>query len=394
MNKIVTKSQQILFILLGVFIPTSIAISNFVIVGLVLCWIFEGHFLKKIKQIKESRWMISIFGLLFLYSLGMYWGDYHLDSAYIYQKLALLLVFPVFITTNFSQKTIKYAVISFLITTVISAIIAIAINNRVISPLATYASFFSSGDTISAFIKYNYHNVLLSIASTLSLYILIEKKTKYRKWILFFIPIYAISIFTEQGRAGQALFNLSTIFYIIYYNRNSFLRLFTFLILLFSFQMIIYKTTKVYKQRFDAVSTIIKNEGYRVQGKTEDIRYVFFRESLNRIIKRPIFGYGTGSFRTIFENEVKSGHDFTKHKTPHNQYLYVYFELGIIGLILLLSIFYYQIKELFSKQQGAHRITLPFSFLFLMLVDSYLFIFILTITYIYLYTIYSKYQSE
>ena len=42
MNSISNKAQQILFILLGVFIPTSIAISNFLIVGLVLCWILEG----------------------------------------------------------------------------------------------------------------------------------------------------------------------------------------------------------------------------------------------------------------------------------------------------------------------------------------------------------------
>ena len=197
-----------------------------------------------------------------------------------------------------------------------------------------------------------------------------------------------------KNRMKNAKTPLSVVFYIIYYNRKKLIRLFTLLVLLFSFQFGIYHSTNVYKDRFDAVSNIIQNNGDRGAGKTEDIRYVFVKESLNRIIEKPILGYGTGSFGTIFKNEVKSGHYFDKHTTPHNQYLYVWFELGILGLVLLLLIFYLQIKELFRKKDGIHRVLLPLSFMFLMLVDSYFFIFILTICYIFLYTIYSRYQQE
>tara|TARA_B110000967_G_C18531877_1_gene386264 strand:- start:51 stop:503 length:453 start_codon:yes stop_codon:yes gene_type:complete len=150
----------------------------------------------------------------------------------------------------------------------------------------------------------------------------------------------------------------------------------------------------VYKDRFDAVSNIIQNNGVRGVGKTEDIRYLFIRESLNRIIEKPILGYGTGSFGTIFHKEVNSGHIFNIHTTPHNQYLYVWFELGIVGLVLLLLIFYHQSKEMFRKKDGVHRLLLPLSFIVLMLVDSYFFIFILTICYMFLYTIYSRYQEQ
>ena len=87
-------------------------------------------------------------------------------------------------------------------------------------------------------------------------------------------------------------------------------------------------------------------------------------------------------------------YNFNGHRTPHNQYLYVWFELGILGLVLLLLIFYYQIRELLKKHDSIHRVILPLSFMFLMLVDSYFFIFILTVAYIYLYTIYIRYESE
>ena len=394
MNSLTIKLKAGLFILLGIFIPTSIAITNLIIAALSVLWILEGDFRVKIKIIKSSKWMIAIFSLILLYLFGLFWGHFHSNAEWQFQRLALLLVFPLFATIRVNQKTLQSGALAFLITTFISALLAILINNNIISPLGEYIYFIKNNSEISAFVKYNYHNVLLALSFTLSLYLLIEKKIKNNKWLILFIIVYALSIFTERGRAGQVIFNLSAIFYIIYYNRRYFLRGAAFLIVLFSFQIIIYNFTNVYKDRFDAVSDIIQNNGKRSEGRLEDIRYVFVRESLNKIVKKPFLGYGTGSFGTIFKNDINSGHYFDKHTTPHNQYLYVWFELGILGLGLLLSIFFHQIKELLSKKDGIHRSLLPISFLFLMLVDSYFFIFLLTIAYIYLYTIYSRYESE
>ena len=394
MNKLIVRAQQFLFVLLGVFIPTSIAITNLIIGLLALCWILERNFKAKFDIIRSSKWMLAILALIGFYGLGLLWGDQHLNADWQFQRLALLLIFPILMTMNLNQETIKRAVFVFLGTAFISAFTAIAINNNIILPLSEYLSFIDPSWRNSAFITYNYHNVILALATTLSLYVLIEKKSKYTYLLLLFIVVYAISIFTEIGRAGQVIFNLSAVFYIIYYNSRNLFRLCSLLLLLFSFQFGIYHSTNVYKDRFDAVSNIIQNNGDRGKGKPDDIRYVFVKESLKRIIEKPILGYGTGSFGTIFKNEVKSGHYFDKQTTPHNQYLYVWFELGILGLVLLLLIFYLQIKELFRKKDGIHRVLLPLSFMFLMLVDSYFFIFILTICYMFLYTIYSRYQQE
>ena len=74
MNKAINQIQQVLFILLGVFIPTSIAITNFILALLALCWIFEGNFKSKFEHIKSSKWVISVFALIGLYGLGLLWG--------------------------------------------------------------------------------------------------------------------------------------------------------------------------------------------------------------------------------------------------------------------------------------------------------------------------------
>ncbi len=397
MNKLLIPLQKTLFILLGFFIPTSIAITNLIIGLLALCWIIEGNFKPKIQIIKTSKWMLSLFALIFLYALGMLWGENHLNAEWQFQRLALLFVFPLLATIKIDQKSISYAISAFLFTTFVSALLAILVNNNIISPLSEYLPIIRGGE---AFIKYNYHNILLALSFTLSLYLIIENQTKHKKVLILFILVYAISIFTEKGRAGQVIFNFSALFYIFYYNRSNIFRAVFFFTLLFGFQFLVYATTGVYKSRINYVSKTIQTKGGEDK---KDIRYLWAKESLNKISEKPFLGYGTGSFGTILKSEVDEQTQsqypywsdyFNKHVTPHNQYLYVWFELGILGLVLLVLIFYYQIRELLKRKDGIHRILLPISFLFLMLVDSYLFIFTLTIAYIFLYTVYSRYESK
>ena len=79
--------------------------------------------------------------------------------------------------------------------------------------------------------------------------------------------------------------------------------------------------------------------------------------------------------------------------TPHNNYLFILYELGLIGLFLLVLIFYYKIKSLIFRKSKYHTILLPISFLFLMTIDSYLYIFSILVMYIYMYTLFINYKT-
>ena len=135
MNNRINLLQNYLFILLGVFVPTSIAVTNFIIIGLIaVLWIVDGNFKTKIRYIIASKWMLSLFGLIFLYVLGMLWGDNHLNAGWQFQRLLLLLLFPILATIKIDQQSIKYAVVAFLFTTFVSGLLAILVNNHIISP--------------------------------------------------------------------------------------------------------------------------------------------------------------------------------------------------------------------------------------------------------------------
>ena len=81
------------------------------------------------------------------------------------------------------------------------------------------------------------------------------------------------------------------------------------------------KNSKIYKYR---IKQSIKAFEEKEKNEKENVRLVFLNKSLDAISKKPLFGYGTGSFGSFFQAEVHSGHKFYTH-TTHNQYLYVWF---------------------------------------------------------------------
>ena len=104
-------------------------------------------------------------------------------------------------------------------------------------------------------------------------------------------------------------------------------------------------------------------------------------------------GHGTGSWRS----EINESFDYfnlidENHKTPHNNYLYIFFEIGVLGFIVLCYFFYAMYCKFKTKAHNFFSRNLVVSYTALMLFDSYMLIFIISIAYIYLFTISVNYE--
>ena len=357
MNR-VSDLKNFFFILLGFSIPISVAFTNILIVIYTLIWIVEGDFAKKIKKFKSIKWIKSLIFLVSLYFLALLYGEMHYDYSYVLKRVLLLLFFIPIVISELKPKTYILALHAFLISNLISAIVAIGINYNFINPIFDNAA-------ITAFLKYNYHNILLSFSALLSFLMFLKSKSKYSFLYLLLILIYAYSIFNEAGRAGQLTFNVFFILYAIFLLRSK-LKFSILIILFLTFvNFLSYKNSSIFKHRVDHLTHVVQNDGQKKnKNSTEkDIRYLFTKKGLQLVSKKPILGYGTGSFSSIFKKETKTTYDLNKHKTPHNNYLYILFELGFIGLLFFLSIFYFQIKELLNKDSLHYSIYLCTRFL-------------------------------
>ena len=105
-------------------------------------------------------------------------------------------------------------------------------------------------------------------------------------------------------------------------------------------------------------------------------RIIFAQNTLDIIKKTPLIGVGTGDFPTEYDKVNLVNSPAVKSTVqPHNMYLYIQAQLGLLGLVSFFWIFYVQFRiAIASENLFVHNVgvALPFLFLIIMISDSYL----------------------
>lgn len=375
MPNVLAHIKGVLLILLGLFMPISVFATDFLIAGLALCWLLEGNFALKWEQIKKRKWVLSLLALMALYLTGMLWGQYHGGAVWVFQKISILLLLPILLTLDLSQKQLKMGLKAFFASVFLSALLALLINAKMIPYLFRVFPFITKNWDLSAFMPYNYHNVYLAISVLLLAYKLLKMDLKnFRKTLglLLAIVVMLLSLFTENGRAGQLAFLVLTFLLIVYLLGNQKRSLLLALLFFGIGVNMAYDYSPVFKKRLNRTVQEYENRELKPNSSIA-VRISLWGNSWSLIKNKPLLGHGTGSFVEVFSQisedtaQLLSG----KHKTPHNNYLFVWFELGILGLILFVSIFFFQLKEYASLPHALGRCLLPLMFLMIMFSDSY-----------------------
>jgi O-antigen ligase len=73
-----------------------------------------------------------------------------------------------------------------------------------------------------------------------------------------------------------------------------------------------------------------------------DLRLEYYRRSFELVREHPLLGSGTGSFPRVYEDAVK-GTEMVRTTNPHNEYLLIAVQTGLLGLALLLHLFWRQL---------------------------------------------------
>jgi len=69
------------------------------------------------------------------------------------------------------------------------------------------------------------------------------------------------------------------------------------------------------------------------------MRMVIWKHTIELIQDRPLLGFGTGSFEAAYSQKIKDNPEWEKNilHDPHNQFLKIWAEMGIFGLMVFLS---------------------------------------------------------
>ena len=370
------KLYQYLLILLAFLMPLTVAGANLIIVLIVLLWIFSGDYKSKFLHIKQSKLLLASIIFYGIHILGMLWTEDIAWGLEILHKMWYFLLFFPILYTLVKKEQIAYYVSAFLLAISITEVASYLVWFELIEPFknATVAN-------PTPFMSHISYNPILTLAIYIVLHkVLFDKtltKLKYYSYSFFAISM-TINMFLTGGRAGQVMFfAMLSILIFQYFDKQKIKAIITILVLMPSIFLIAYQFSDLFHTRVDqAITEIVNFSEIKNQNTSVGLRISFAINSWEIIKNNPIIGVGTGDFPSEYKKvNIINSPALMMTSNPHNMYILSLVQLGLIGLISLLSIFYYQIKLSFNSNIKFIRdfgVTLPLLFLVIMFSDSYL----------------------
>jgi len=192
---------------------------------------------------------------------------------------------------------------------------------------------------------------------------------KKNKLFFLFIVIFILSealIFLSGDRTAFFYINMSAIFVILFSHKLLKLRLFTLLssILLLIFISFMNPTAKerVFDQTLNQMNLIDNNKKDLENIYIFSIQHTHLYTTAYRIfLDNKILGVGVKNFRNFCDDEKYKKSSFSCSTHPHNTYVQILSETGIIGFLFLITILFYFckyiIRHLIYKFNGKYYFT-------------------------------------
>jgi len=224
------------------------------------------------------------------------------------------------------------------------------------------AGFKISGNRVSSFfgnelIMGSYLSRLFPLLFAL---FLIKKKQKYEIYFIGILFILVdVLIFMSGERSAFFFLNLSTVFIIILIKEYQKFRLITFIIAIICVVILSLNSSKLNERMFkgpaEDMGLVKSSKEAVIFSKVHDS---LIRTAYNMFKDQPIFGHGPKMFRIICKDKKYATGVAPCTTHPHNFYIQLLAETGIIGFLFLFSALSYvvfislrQFKSIIFKQK-------------------------------------------
>ena len=373
-NLSVNKVYQYLIIILAFLMPLTVFGANLIIVIICVLWVFSGDYASKFNQIINNKLMIASILFFFIHVVGLIWTDDLRWGLHIVHKMWYFIgLFPI-LYTIVRKDYISHYISAFLLAISITEVCSYLVWFEIIGPFKN-----ATVGNPTPFMSHISYNPILAFAIYLVLHEIFFNK-KITNFVFSLYSFFAISMifnmFITGGRAGQvAFFAMLVVLIIQILDKQRIKSLITIFIVIPGIFFTAYQSSDLFQQRVN----LAYNQALEYHPESDTsigYRITFVRNSWEVMKENPIIGIGTGDFPMEYKKINQRNKTIIPNtNNPHNMYILIVMQLGVIGLISMLSIFYYQIKLSFNSSNRFIRdvgITLPLLFLVIMWSDSYL----------------------
>ncbi len=338
-NKNYYRYKFLLFsaILSGAAIPISTAFQNISTLLLLIFVIISPDVWHELRAILKKPFALAGMALGITLLLGTFWTSASPSDAWGFVgKMRAYYLIPIFLLIFMDEKIRSSLLISFAAATFLSVL------------LSCLSAWFNTpifkavpGDwyIFRTHTYQNYFSGLLSIGLLAGLLMnKIPKNWKPLSIICFLLLSYNI-LFLVSGRTGQLVYLLMLSFILVLWNKK--IGLFFCFIIVISSIFILPKYSEVISSGLTNTTSDVKSYSNGDSYSSVGLRLEWHKNSIQIIKENPLFGHGTGSFKTEYAKFLGNGDERLSSENPHNDYLWLSVELGVMGgfllFILLLS---------------------------------------------------------
>jgi O-antigen ligase len=348
------KSQQagLLFqyatVALAFVIPLSIAAYTALSAALLILWIIEGNWHYKWKMIKNQPFF-KAFGLFYLFLVAsLLWSEnlsQGLEHLRKYYFVALLL--PI-LYTSIDRKRIPQIFNAFLAAMIISEILSYLIFFDLMP--FRYKESWSSIDP-SPFMHHTPYSIFLIFTIfVMVIRLLYEKRTRIQLFIYsFFIFTMTANLFLNSGRTGQLSLLITLIVFLTVYFKLHWIKtlLLTTAISTTVFTIAFFSSPNFHNRSIETYQTFYHLITHREALKNDStgFRFMMWQTAGAIISEEPLIGVGIGDERDAYRTTLSTKLPQLKDQIIgfsdfHNTFLQITVSAGLIGLGLLLWVFY------------------------------------------------------
>lgn len=343
------KTYYYLILFFAFIMPLSRALVSLFVILLPIIWIYEGDFKRKWQEIKSSKFLLAIILFTFYSSISFFWSENILEALNQIRLFSYFILIFV-IATSLQPKYIPQIITSFLMGMFVSEIIAYG----VFFELWTFKH--ATVENPSPFMIHIDYSVFLAITSILLLNRLISSKYTLNEKILFafFFCTVTGNLFLSTGRTGQVALIAGIIVMTLLHFKLTLKSFVLSLFLIGSIYTTAYTLSNSFKIRTAQTYSNIEGIINMNFNSSWGIRAAFWITTYDILKEHPL-GVGIGDFQdetakiiekkkyTFLDSSTK---EFMSINHPHNEFLLILLQTGIIGLVL----FFYMIYQLYQLQ--------------------------------------------
>lgn len=336
-------------ILIGFSVPISVALDNVLLAVLLLGALFNARAIAQIvaqNPVARAAWLL--FGML---ALAMLYGETPMREAVRvlgkYVDLAFIPLFMLMLSNEAHRRRAQY---TFLAAMTVTLLLSWLVGLEIL-PIQHWMDKAVAADNPVIFHSHITQNNMMALAVFFALLNCRDAASRGARvaWGLFALLGTINVFFMVQGRTGYMIMMLLLVWFAwstlarIMRKRG---RLWSWrqgiaAVLIFAgFSIIVYQASSRLQERVGLVVSEYRawqpNHG---KDTSTGQRLDFYYNTLQIARQYPVFGVGTGGFAAAFVQQTR-GTDVIQTTNPHNEYLFVAVQTGMIGLGLLMFLFY------------------------------------------------------